>query len=106
MLRINHSHRKNLHACKWNVFLDFTTSVKGEKKIYHLNVLFIYSVFVCAFVVGVFRGNKAQVKEYQDLIEPIIFQSFEGELSHKYTDTQLLTFLFGISIWFILVLLI
>ena len=77
-----------------------------RKKIYHLNVLFIYSVFVCAFVVGVFRGNKAQVKEYQDLIEPIIFQSFEGELSHKYTDTQLLTFLFGISIWFILVLLI
>ena len=30
---------------------------------------------------GVFRGNKAQVKEYQDLLEPIIFQSFEGESS-------------------------
>uniref|UniRef100_H3C363 Phosphorylase b kinase regulatory subunit n=1 Tax=Tetraodon nigroviridis TaxID=99883 RepID=H3C363_TETNG len=27
---------------------------------------------------GVFRGNKAQVKEYQDLLEPIIFQSYEG----------------------------
>lgn len=30
-------------------------------------------------VAGVFRGNKAQVKEYQELLEPIIFQSYEGE---------------------------
>uniref|UniRef100_A0A8C6M3L9 Phosphorylase b kinase regulatory subunit n=1 Tax=Nothobranchius furzeri TaxID=105023 RepID=A0A8C6M3L9_NOTFU len=32
---------------------------------------------VC-FYLNLFRGNKAQVKEYQDLLEPIIFQSFEG----------------------------
>ncbi|KAM4592325.1 phosphorylase b kinase regulatory subunit beta isoform 2-T2 [Odontesthes bonariensis] len=34
--------------------------------------------FIYMMIDGVFRGNKAQVKEYQDLIEPIIFQSFEG----------------------------
>lgn len=36
-----------------------------------------WRVCVCVFT-GVFRGNKAQVKEYQDLLEPIIFQSYEG----------------------------
>uniref|UniRef100_A0A3P9N661 Phosphorylase b kinase regulatory subunit n=1 Tax=Poecilia reticulata TaxID=8081 RepID=A0A3P9N661_POERE len=34
--------------------------------------------FIYMMIDGVFRGNKAQVKEYQDLLEPIIFQSFEG----------------------------
>lgn len=29
-------------------------------------------------VAGVFRGNKAQVEEYQNLLDPIIFQSYEG----------------------------
>ncbi|XP_056134261.1 phosphorylase b kinase regulatory subunit beta isoform X1 [Lampris incognitus] len=33
--------------------------------------------FIYMMIDGVFRGNKAQVKEYQDLLEPIIFQSFE-----------------------------
>uniref|UniRef100_UPI0037E7EF94 phosphorylase b kinase regulatory subunit beta isoform X2 n=1 Tax=Semicossyphus pulcher TaxID=241346 RepID=UPI0037E7EF94 len=34
--------------------------------------------FIYMMIDGVFRGNKAQVKEYQELLEPIIFQSFEG----------------------------
>ncbi|KAG7483246.1 hypothetical protein JOB18_043401 [Solea senegalensis] len=34
--------------------------------------------FIYMMIDGVFRGNKAQVKEYQDLLEPIIFQSYEG----------------------------
>uniref|UniRef100_A0A3B3CME8 Phosphorylase b kinase regulatory subunit n=1 Tax=Oryzias melastigma TaxID=30732 RepID=A0A3B3CME8_ORYME len=34
--------------------------------------------FIYMMIDGVFRGNKAQVKEYQDLLQPIIFQSFEG----------------------------
>uniref|UniRef100_A0A674PI53 Phosphorylase b kinase regulatory subunit n=2 Tax=Takifugu rubripes TaxID=31033 RepID=A0A674PI53_TAKRU len=34
--------------------------------------------FIFMMIDGVFRGNKAQVKEYQDLLEPIIFQSYEG----------------------------
>nr|XP_057944757.1 phosphorylase b kinase regulatory subunit beta isoform X2 [Doryrhamphus excisus] len=34
--------------------------------------------FIFMMIDGVFRGNQAQVKEYQELLEPIIFQSFEG----------------------------
>ncbi|KAM7014746.1 phosphorylase b kinase regulatory subunit beta isoform 4-T4 [Tautogolabrus adspersus] len=34
--------------------------------------------FIYMMIDGVFRGNKAQVKEYQELLEPIIFQSNEG----------------------------
>ncbi|XP_008290226.1 phosphorylase b kinase regulatory subunit beta isoform X3 [Stegastes partitus] len=34
--------------------------------------------FIYMMIDGVFRGNKAQVKEYQDLLEPIIFHSYEG----------------------------
>ncbi|XP_017281374.1 phosphorylase b kinase regulatory subunit beta isoform X2 [Kryptolebias marmoratus] len=34
--------------------------------------------FIYMMIDGVFRGNKEQVKEYQDLLEPIIFQSYEG----------------------------
>lgn len=49
-------------------------------------------MWVCAYcVAGVFRGNKAQVKEYQDLLEPIIFQSYEGESSQSLIHTNKLT---------------
>ncbi|KAM6950078.1 phosphorylase b kinase regulatory subunit beta isoform 1-T1 [Lycodopsis pacificus] len=34
--------------------------------------------FIYMMIDGVFRGNSAQVKEYQDLLQPIIFQSYEG----------------------------
>uniref|UniRef100_A0A8D3ALS9 Phosphorylase b kinase regulatory subunit n=1 Tax=Scophthalmus maximus TaxID=52904 RepID=A0A8D3ALS9_SCOMX len=34
--------------------------------------------FIYMMIDGVFRGNDAQVKEYQDLLEPIVFQSYEG----------------------------
>ncbi|KAJ4947875.1 hypothetical protein JOQ06_009906, partial [Pogonophryne albipinna] len=34
--------------------------------------------FIHMMIDGVFRGNQAQVKEYQELLAPIIFQSFEG----------------------------
>uniref|UniRef100_A0A3P8S4G4 Phosphorylase b kinase regulatory subunit n=1 Tax=Amphiprion percula TaxID=161767 RepID=A0A3P8S4G4_AMPPE len=34
--------------------------------------------FIYMMIDGVFRGNKSQVKEYQDLLEPIIFHSYEG----------------------------
>ncbi|XP_076745753.1 phosphorylase b kinase regulatory subunit beta isoform X2 [Maylandia zebra] len=34
--------------------------------------------FIYMMIDGVFRGNKAQVKEYQELLEPIIFQSYDG----------------------------
>ncbi|KAG7236947.1 hypothetical protein INR49_032953 [Caranx melampygus] len=34
--------------------------------------------FIYMMIDGVFRGNKAQVKEYQEILEPIIFQSYEG----------------------------
>ncbi|KAM9410359.1 phosphorylase b kinase regulatory subunit beta isoform 1-T1 [Pholidichthys leucotaenia] len=34
--------------------------------------------FIYMMIDGVFRGNQAQVKEYQDLLQPIIFQSYEG----------------------------
>uniref|UniRef100_A0A3Q3D6X9 Phosphorylase b kinase regulatory subunit n=1 Tax=Hippocampus comes TaxID=109280 RepID=A0A3Q3D6X9_HIPCM len=34
--------------------------------------------FIFMMIDGVFRGNQAQVKEYQDLLDPIIFQSYEG----------------------------
>ncbi|KAJ8249417.1 hypothetical protein GJAV_G00234600 [Gymnothorax javanicus] len=34
--------------------------------------------FIYMMIDGVFRGNSAQVKEYEALLEPIIFQSFEG----------------------------
>ena len=42
-------------------------------------VFFKSFIPVCVGVAGVFRGNKAQVKEYQELLDPIIFQSYEGE---------------------------
>lgn len=34
--------------------------------------------FIYMMIDGVFRGNKAQVNEYQELLEPIIFHSYEG----------------------------
>ncbi|XP_057202334.1 phosphorylase b kinase regulatory subunit beta isoform X2 [Triplophysa rosa] len=34
--------------------------------------------FIHMMIDGVFRGNHAQVKEYQELLEAVIFQSFEG----------------------------
>ncbi|KAJ0056307.1 hypothetical protein NL108_004571, partial [Boleophthalmus pectinirostris] len=34
--------------------------------------------FIYMMIDGIFRGNKAQVKEYQELLEPIIFHSNEG----------------------------
>uniref|UniRef100_A0A8C8ING2 Phosphorylase b kinase regulatory subunit n=1 Tax=Oncorhynchus tshawytscha TaxID=74940 RepID=A0A8C8ING2_ONCTS len=34
--------------------------------------------FIFMMIDGVFRGNNAQVKEYQDLLTPIIFQSYDG----------------------------
>ncbi|XP_034536696.1 phosphorylase b kinase regulatory subunit beta [Notolabrus celidotus] len=34
--------------------------------------------FIYMMIDGVFRGNEAQVKEYQELLEPIIFHSYEG----------------------------
>ncbi|KAK2919704.1 phosphorylase b kinase regulatory subunit beta isoform X2 [Channa argus] len=34
--------------------------------------------FIYMMIDGVFRGNTAQVKEFQELLEPIIFQSYEG----------------------------
>ncbi|XP_078103040.1 phosphorylase b kinase regulatory subunit beta isoform X1 [Sander vitreus] len=34
--------------------------------------------FIYMMIDGVFRGNKAQVKEYQDVLQPIIFLSNEG----------------------------
>ncbi|KAI1890186.1 hypothetical protein AGOR_G00171090 [Albula goreensis] len=34
--------------------------------------------FIYMMIDGVFRGNTAQVKEYQALLEPIIFQNFDG----------------------------
>ncbi|KAF4110927.1 phosphorylase b kinase regulatory subunit beta isoform X1 [Onychostoma macrolepis] len=34
--------------------------------------------FIYMMIDGVFRGNPAQVKEYQELLEALIFQSFEG----------------------------
>ncbi|XP_063737372.1 phosphorylase b kinase regulatory subunit beta isoform X1 [Eleginops maclovinus] len=34
--------------------------------------------FIYMMIDGVFRGNQAQVKEYQELLAPIVFQSFEG----------------------------
>ncbi|KAK2853468.1 hypothetical protein Q5P01_006129 [Channa striata] len=34
--------------------------------------------FIYMMIDGVFRGNAAQVKEYQELLEPVIFQSYEG----------------------------
>uniref|UniRef100_A0A8C5BY15 Phosphorylase b kinase regulatory subunit n=1 Tax=Gadus morhua TaxID=8049 RepID=A0A8C5BY15_GADMO len=34
--------------------------------------------FIYMIIDGVFRGNKDQVKEYQDLLQPVIFRSPEG----------------------------
>ncbi|XP_030575205.1 phosphorylase b kinase regulatory subunit beta isoform X2 [Archocentrus centrarchus] len=34
--------------------------------------------FIYMMIDGVFRGNKAQVKEYEELLEPVIFRSYEG----------------------------
>ncbi|XP_053472747.1 phosphorylase b kinase regulatory subunit beta isoform X2 [Ictalurus furcatus] len=34
--------------------------------------------FIYMMIDGVFRGNTAQVKEYEDLLQAIIFQSYEG----------------------------
>ncbi|XP_041650191.1 phosphorylase b kinase regulatory subunit beta isoform X3 [Cheilinus undulatus] len=34
--------------------------------------------FIYMMIDGVFRGNQAQVKEYQELLEPIVFQTYEG----------------------------
>ncbi|XP_030620488.1 phosphorylase b kinase regulatory subunit beta isoform X1 [Chanos chanos] len=34
--------------------------------------------FIYMMIDGVFRGNPAQVKEYQNLLEAVIFQSFDG----------------------------
>ncbi|XP_042616523.1 phosphorylase b kinase regulatory subunit beta isoform X2 [Cyprinus carpio] len=36
--------------------------------------------FIYMMIDGVFRGNPAQVKEYQELLEAVIFQSSEGNL--------------------------
>ena len=46
---------------------------------------------MCIHVAGVFRGNQAQVKEYQELLAPIIFQSFEGKQSHEYRHMHIVT---------------
>ncbi|XP_063044513.1 phosphorylase b kinase regulatory subunit beta isoform X1 [Engraulis encrasicolus] len=35
--------------------------------------------FIYMMIDGVFRGNSAQVKEYQTLLEGVMFQTFEGE---------------------------
>ncbi|XP_067294132.1 phosphorylase b kinase regulatory subunit beta isoform X1 [Pseudorasbora parva] len=34
--------------------------------------------FIYMIIDGVFRGNSAQVKEYQELLDAVIFQSFDG----------------------------
>uniref|UniRef100_A0A3Q3KIZ1 Phosphorylase b kinase regulatory subunit n=1 Tax=Monopterus albus TaxID=43700 RepID=A0A3Q3KIZ1_MONAL len=34
--------------------------------------------FIYMMIDGVFRGNKAQVNEYQELLDPIIFHSYDG----------------------------
>uniref|UniRef100_A0A3P8VKE5 Phosphorylase b kinase regulatory subunit n=1 Tax=Cynoglossus semilaevis TaxID=244447 RepID=A0A3P8VKE5_CYNSE len=34
--------------------------------------------FIYMMIDGVFRGNKAQVEEYLELLQPVIFQSYEG----------------------------
>ncbi|KAM9861180.1 phosphorylase b kinase regulatory subunit beta [Aulostomus maculatus] len=35
--------------------------------------------FIYMMIDGVFRGNKAQVDEYQELLDPIIFNSYDGK---------------------------
>ncbi|CAN9506884.1 unnamed protein product [Ophioblennius macclurei] len=34
--------------------------------------------FIYMMIDGMFRGNKEQVKEYEDLLDPVIFHSYEG----------------------------
>ncbi|XP_029944450.1 phosphorylase b kinase regulatory subunit beta isoform X3 [Salarias fasciatus] len=34
--------------------------------------------FIYMMIDGMFRGNKDQVKEYEDLLDPVIFHSYEG----------------------------
>lgn len=53
----------------------------SRKSITSTQIPILWCVCVCVFVAGVFRGNQAQVKEYQDLLDPIIFQSYEGKYS-------------------------
>ncbi|XP_039549380.1 phosphorylase b kinase regulatory subunit beta isoform X2 [Pimephales promelas] len=36
--------------------------------------------FIYMMIDGVFRGNPAQVKEYEELLQAVIFQSFEGHV--------------------------
>jgi len=46
---------------------------------------FVNSLFL-TFCLGVFRGNPAQVKEYEELLQAVIFQSFEGNFwTHTHT---------------------
>uniref|UniRef100_A0A3B4XPG0 Phosphorylase b kinase regulatory subunit n=1 Tax=Seriola lalandi dorsalis TaxID=1841481 RepID=A0A3B4XPG0_SERLL len=63
-----------------------TTNEDKERRYYKPAEMKLFDGIECEFPIffiymmidGVFRGNKAQVKEYQELLEPIIFQSYEG----------------------------
>ncbi|XP_061748471.1 phosphorylase b kinase regulatory subunit beta isoform X2 [Nerophis ophidion] len=63
-----------------------TTNEDQERRYYKPAEMKLFDGIECEFPIffifmmidGVFRGNRAQVKEYQDLLEPIIFQSYEG----------------------------
>uniref|UniRef100_A0A8B9HGQ5 Phosphorylase b kinase regulatory subunit n=1 Tax=Astyanax mexicanus TaxID=7994 RepID=A0A8B9HGQ5_ASTMX len=48
--------------------------------------------FIYMMIDGVFRGNQAQVKEYQDLLQAVIFQTYDGKFythTHTHTHTML-----------------
>ncbi|XP_061926578.1 phosphorylase b kinase regulatory subunit beta-like [Entelurus aequoreus] len=63
-----------------------TTNEDKERRYYKPAEMKLFDGIECEFPIffifmmidGVFRGNRAQVKEYQDLLEPVIFQSYEG----------------------------
>uniref|UniRef100_A0A3B4Y4P6 Phosphorylase b kinase regulatory subunit n=1 Tax=Seriola lalandi dorsalis TaxID=1841481 RepID=A0A3B4Y4P6_SERLL len=62
-----------------------TTNEDKERRYYKPAEMKLFDGIECEFpiffiymMIDVFRGNKAQVKEYQELLEPIIFQSYEG----------------------------
>lgn len=51
---------------------------------------FVISLLL-TFCSGVFRGNPAQVKEYEELLQAVIFQSFEGNFwTHTHAYAHLL----------------
>lgn len=72
----------------WTIWCVGTAPLKNKHCIFLLQTLSSQKLFlplmnycfpfICVCFIGVFRGNLAQVKEYQDLLDPVLQHTSEG----------------------------